>query len=246
MGYVASRKFCCCLPVRFGVFCHSLLGLAAGGVICVFGWLEVHKLVTKQLELESRQQIALWFISVAWSFTALISLMGLFGCLFKIRAFITSYAYTTTINTLVNIAIGIFFVWTLFHKDNSKESFLDKCDGNGDGDGVKVTHWFCQRGFDLIRVLIVIAFVIIWIFMLAGIFIVFDYVGQLHEEHGLEEEEEEKRHRPQQPVIVNVPSETAPVMRTTYDASPAMQGGWTSAKSPYVFNLPDNAYGNRR
>ena len=91
---------------------------------------------------------------------------SLLGCLFKVRGFVTSYAYTTTINTLANIAIGIFFVWTLFHRDNSKNGFLDKCDGNGDGDGAKVTHWFCQRGFELMRVLIVIGFVIVWIFML--------------------------------------------------------------------------------
>lgn len=112
------------------------------------------------------------------------------------------------------------------------------------------------------RVLIVIGFVIVWIFMLgehpaqllwdveltrqplsAGIFIVFDYVGQLYEEHELDKEEDEKRMRPQQPIIV---AETAPVMRTTYDASPAIQGGWTSARSPYAFTTPDNAHGGSR
>ena len=44
MPYVRSRKFCCCLPVRFGVFCESLLGIAIGGFIGVVGWIEVSKL----------------------------------------------------------------------------------------------------------------------------------------------------------------------------------------------------------
>ena len=38
MGYVRSRKFCCCLPVRFGVFVMSILGIIAGGVIGAIGW----------------------------------------------------------------------------------------------------------------------------------------------------------------------------------------------------------------
>ena len=42
MVYVRSRKFCCCLPVRFGVFCESLLGMAVGGLFAVGGWLTVH------------------------------------------------------------------------------------------------------------------------------------------------------------------------------------------------------------
>ena len=43
MGYVRARKFCCCLPVRFGVFCMSLIGIVFGGIISIRGWIEVHK-----------------------------------------------------------------------------------------------------------------------------------------------------------------------------------------------------------
>ena len=42
MVYVRSRKFCCCLPVRFGVFCESILGIAVGGFFAVAGWIEIH------------------------------------------------------------------------------------------------------------------------------------------------------------------------------------------------------------
>ena len=43
MGYVRSRKFCCCLPVRFGVFCSAFIGLIAGGAFGGFGWYAVHE-----------------------------------------------------------------------------------------------------------------------------------------------------------------------------------------------------------
>ena len=42
--YVRSRKFCCCLPVRFGVFCESLLGIAIGGFLSVAAFLEVSQI----------------------------------------------------------------------------------------------------------------------------------------------------------------------------------------------------------
>ena len=44
MPYVRSRKFCCCLPVRFGVFCESLLGIGVGGLFGIAAWVEISKL----------------------------------------------------------------------------------------------------------------------------------------------------------------------------------------------------------
>lgn len=246
MGYVASRKFCCCLPVRFGVFCMSLLGLASGGAISALGWIEIHKQVTHQLDLDTREQVALWFLSISWSFMTLVSLVGFIGSIFKIRGFIVTYAYTVTINTFVNITLGIFFIWTLFHRDASA---VDKCVNGTDGDLGNVKHWVCQKGFDVIRIVIVIVFVIIWIFQLAGIFIVFDYVGQLHDEHELEEDEDEKKkwetkqRKQEQQAPAAIVVNAAPPMPTTYGSYPTEQGGWTSSKSPYAFNIPPNAHG---
>ncbi len=172
------------------------------------------------------------------------------------RSFIGFYAYTVTINTLVIMAAGIYLVWTLFHK--REDSDVNKCVAGANGDVGDVKHWVCQKGFDVIRILVVVFFVIIWIFQLGtsallwmvsveadfvcvfavGIFIVFDYVGQLREEAALEDEESRKS----QPAwSVTAPTPSGPAMRTTYDAAPydpPMQGGWQSAKSPYAFTGP--------
>ena len=78
----------------------------------------------------------------------------------------------------------------------------------------------------------------------AGIFIVFDYLGQVKEEHAAEDEEAKKNPT----FVVQAPTPgDGPAMRTTYNAAPydpsanPNQGGWASAKSPYAFNVPETA-----
>lgn len=65
---------------------------------------------------------------------------------------------------MVIIAAGVYFIWSLFHKENDSE--VDKCVNGTAGDTGEVKHWFCQKGFDVVRILVVVVFVIIWIFQL--------------------------------------------------------------------------------
>jgi|ERR1700728_3859252 hypothetical protein len=44
MVYVRTRTFCCCLPVRFGVFILTTFGVLVGGLLSVGGWLQVANL----------------------------------------------------------------------------------------------------------------------------------------------------------------------------------------------------------
>jgi len=188
-----------------------------------------------QLDLNDHEKIALWVVSLSFAWFGLCSLVGLWGSLSKGRGSVGFYAYTVTFNTFLIIAVGIYFVWALFHGRGDDD--VQNC---VDGDAGDVKQRVCQKGFDVIRILIVVAFVIIWIFQLAGIFIVFDYVGQLREENELEDSEARKI---SQPAIAFTGA--APAMRTTYDTqvydNGAVQNGWASARSPYAFNQPQTA-----
>lgn len=176
---------------------------------------------------------------------------------------ISFYAYTVTFNTILIIATGIFFVWTLFHGDKEDKS-INKCLNNDDSELKGLHKWVCTKGFDVIRIVIVILFVIIWIFQIGqypnlfvylpepdltkpvldtvGIFIVFDYRGQLMEEQELEDSERAKS-APNPNFVITAPAASQPQMRTTYDAQPydSSTNGWASAKSPYAFNQPNTA-----
>ncbi|KAI0338413.1 hypothetical protein BDW22DRAFT_1338034 [Trametopsis cervina] len=239
MGYVRSRKFCCCLPVRFGVFCMSLLGLVGGVLFSVGGFINIHQYMTNQLDLNGQEKASLWIMTLAFSWFSLVSLVGIWGSLSKGYGSISFYAYTVTFNTLLIIAAGIYFVWTLFH--GREDGSVNKCTAGEDGDLKGVKHWVCQKGFDVIRILIVVLFVLIWIFQLVGTFIVFDYRGQLREEQDLEDSEAQKLAQPN--YIVAPPAAPQMQMRTTYDAQPYENNtnGWASAKSPYAFKQPQTA-----
>ena len=80
------------------------------------------------------------------------------------RSWIKFYAYTVTLNTLIIICVGIYFIWTLFHKRG--ETDVDQCTGGTNGEVGEVKHWVCQKGFDALRIVYVVVLCIIWLFQL--------------------------------------------------------------------------------
>jgi hypothetical protein len=90
MGSVRSHKFCCCIPVRFGVFILSTLCLVGGSIVAVVGWHAVtqkgtyslvllhHVLIIllEQSNLSKRQEISLVITSISYTVLAIVSIFG--------------------------------------------------------------------------------------------------------------------------------------------------------------------------
>ncbi|KAI0929371.1 hypothetical protein AcV7_005246 [Taiwanofungus camphoratus] len=263
MGYVRSRKFCCCLPVRFGVLCSAILGIAYGLAFTILGWLEVHRHATGKLGLTTEETVALVIFSLAYTFMFLLNIMGFIGAIGKIHSFVKGYAISLTVNTIITMAIGIYWCWKLFHTDKHA------CHTNEADTADKVEHWVCQKGFDAIRIVFVIILVIVWLFQIAGCAIVYDYVSQLDEQAASDEGDFGKSVG-SSVTPYPAPPASDPVMRTTYDSisydnrygngndaqpDPVMksayneqsewagQRGDLAAGKPYAFTTPDNSYG---
>ncbi|KAI8986832.1 hypothetical protein BD414DRAFT_416241 [Trametes punicea] len=183
MVYVRSRKFCCCLPVRFGVFCQSLLGIAFGGLFSVGAWLTVHQFLEGTINppLSSSEKTAIWFIAVISTLIVLISILGLVGSIFKVLPLVSLYAGSITLGTVANIAVGVFAMYQLFHGEGAAE--VSKCEADaGDGVNQDFTHFACNESFKIARTIYVVLSVLFWLIEIYGCHIAFEYVGQLREE----------------------------------------------------------------
>ncbi|RDX41616.1 hypothetical protein OH76DRAFT_187663 [Lentinus brumalis] len=226
MPYVRSRKFCCCLPVRFGVFCESILGLAVGGFFSVVAWIEINKFMHGQLQdLSQSDKTALWVVAATMTFAAVTSFLGLIGAIGRVRPLVAIYATVLTGVTVLDIIGGIYLIVQLFHGygDDQVKKCQDQADKGAQGT-VDVEHWACSEGFKVGRTILVVVYVIWWLIEIYGCVIAFGYVSQLNEEEEAKNSDREKNQS----------------QNVTIVTQPAAAFG---QPQPYPFSESSNAYG---
>ncbi|KAF7338727.1 hypothetical protein MSAN_02194900 [Mycena sanguinolenta] len=175
MAYVRSHKFCCCLPVRFGVFVMSLAALLFGGIVAVAGWIQVKNLPEHPLSDENKK--ALYIYSVMFSILALVGGFGFIGVLSKQRGLVSSFGSMLAIHLGFSIGTGIFAIYTLF-KTNSDEALANCINGSDDQTVIDS----CHDGLKILKIVVVAGFATAWLIELWGCLIVSSYVAQLKEE----------------------------------------------------------------
>jgi len=175
--YVRSNTFCCCLPVRFGVFLLSLLALAGGGFLALIGWIQISHL--KQHPLGKTDQISLWIQTSLFSLLAVLAIFGFIGAMIKNRGMVSGFATAIAIHLGFSIVAGCFAIYTMFARDS--QATLDRCiqKANDDSDA---TVQSCKKGLILLKALIVVIYVFAWLIQLYAYFVVERYVDQLDEE----------------------------------------------------------------
>ncbi|KAL0956136.1 hypothetical protein HGRIS_002302 [Hohenbuehelia grisea] len=164
MSYVRSRKFCCCLPVRFGVVLIAILGLLGGGFITVAGILQYRQ--------TSGSKVALVIQIIIYGLLAVLSVLGLIGAIAKLRKLVSLYFTMLTAHLAFSICSGAFSLWRMF---NDKHDCISTSDND-------IKDKFCEKGLSVMRGVMVAAFIVVWLIQIWGCVIVNDYNKQLMEE----------------------------------------------------------------
>jgi len=232
MGYVRSHKFCCCLPVRLGVFVMSLGSILLAGFIAICGWVAVSHLKSHELILTNTQRTQLFIQAGISTFFTLAAILGFIGCLTRKRALVSAYSSASITLLGASVVSGAIFLWSLYHQ--SEQDAIDQCIKNSSSNSQEITKEVCEKGTKILagatKGIITAIFVIFWLITLYGCVIISSYVSQL------EEEEQAKE-------MINAPPPTfvappQPAYAPTYAFNPMGPG-----QSQYAFTSSQNAYG---
>jgi len=175
--YVRSRTFCCCLPVRLGVFLLSLLAMVGGSLVAAIGWIQISQL--KQHPLGKSDVIALWIQAPMFTILALLAVFGFLGAVIRNRSMVSGFANALAIHLGFSIASGAFSLYTIFAR-NSQES-LDSCLQNA-ADASDATTQACKNGLIILKAVTVTIYVFTWLLQLYAYFVVERYAAQLDDE----------------------------------------------------------------
>ncbi|CAA7262564.1 unnamed protein product [Cyclocybe aegerita] len=224
MVNVRSRKFCCCFPVRFGVFVLSMFAMIGGSFVAAIGWIQVSQLNENPLPVSD--QIALYIHSGIFTVLALLAVFGFFGALVRNRSLTSAFAIALAVHLGFSVASGIFTLVTLFKQD--PQVTLAKClNGVSVADAGEAKVEVCKSEVAIFKGVMVAAYVITWLIQLYAYIIVERYVDQLDEEADAAN-----------PVVIprsTVVEITNPQV-TTYNGF----------QSSYPFSTPHQAYGVTR
>jgi len=121
-----SKHFCCCIPVRFGVFILSLLTLlGSAGTAFVIWWLLANG-PQHGLTFEGGVKTGIIIAGAVYTVFALFGLFGFIGAIIRNRGLVKTYSFFLWIQLLLTLAMGVFFGVALF-KDSFRSTLIDTC-----------------------------------------------------------------------------------------------------------------------
>ncbi|CAE6514606.1 unnamed protein product [Rhizoctonia solani] len=120
-----TRHFCCCLPVRLGVFVLSFGSIIAAGAYAATIWYAIYMAkYQKQANLDKPQEVAFVVAGSIYSFLFVLSIFGFIGATLRKRSFVSAYAQALWYMVGFQLASGAFFIYTLYRQ---KEVNIQKC-----------------------------------------------------------------------------------------------------------------------
>ncbi|KAI0319681.1 hypothetical protein OF83DRAFT_1169969 [Amylostereum chailletii] len=171
---VHVRSFCCCLPLKFGVWLFTLLYFIVGTALSVLGWYLTANYDNTDLRLSRQQQVSLIINTSTWTLLAVVTLIGIATLFSRSVRFLNYYSSLLWLHWGSSIGSGAYFIYTLFREDG--DGIIGACVDAGDSEDQ------CQDGFRVLRGVIIAVYIVIWLIELFGNVTINQYYIQRMEE----------------------------------------------------------------
>ncbi|KAI0342084.1 hypothetical protein BDW22DRAFT_1308533, partial [Trametopsis cervina] len=170
-----GKRFCCCIPTRFGVIAGSLLTFIVAGVLAVILWFEVATQHDMRFTETERRNLILAGVLEILLFLA--SILGFIGGIVRKQLFIAIYCYFLYIHFLVNLGVGIYLLFVVNHTTNVDITVA--CNRVIENPG---TQKDCSRLLNDLRAVFNGAIICVLLMELYGALVVTRYLRQLKRE----------------------------------------------------------------
>jgi len=192
-----TRTFCCCLPVRFGVFVMTVLGALSGTIIAAVGWIQAAKFKD---QLANAAKIALYINSGVYTLLAVIAIFGFIGACIRNRTMVSTFFSILVAHLVFSIFSGAFTLHNIFTVDGS--AIIQGCQ-NGDVSSTLsglskstvsqatflvsrgLSYDACNSAYGVVKGVAVATFIFAWLMEIWGCVITNNYICQLDEEASL-------------------------------------------------------------
>lgn len=133
-----TRHFCCCLPVRFGVFVLSIGSIIGSGAYAATIWYAIYmSKVKNQLTLDKPQEVAFVIAGSIYTILFFLSVLGLIGSITRRRSLVSAYAQALWYMVGFQLASGAFFIYTLYRQNDAN---IQKCINEVKADNPNTPH----------------------------------------------------------------------------------------------------------
>lgn len=115
-----AAKFCCCLPLRLGVFIFTILQFLLTGAAAGLIWFALFTPEADDFWAQADNALRIGFIVSAsiYTFTALIGLIGFFGAAFRKNALVKIFYGVLWLFSLLQVGSGIWVIVVYFRYRN--------------------------------------------------------------------------------------------------------------------------------